>query len=69
MTYDMPLSEYMRLHRLTQAEMAHLLGVTQGAISQMLSDRRDVWIQIHGSGAITSYEKRKIPLSRVPETA
>ncbi len=65
MTYEMPLSEYMRLHRLTQGEMAHLLGLTQGRISQLILQKHDVWIQVHGDGSITSYEKRRIPRTPV----
>lgn len=64
MTYDIPLSEYMRLHRLTQAEMASALNVSQGAVSQYLKPHRDVWIRIHHTGAISSYEKRRIPAGR-----
>lgn len=61
MSYELPLSEYLRLHNLTQSELAHLLGLTQGRISQMIVEKRDVWIQVHADGAITSYEKRRIP--------
>lgn len=44
----------------SQKEAAKVLNCTPGAVSQMLKAQRAVFLVIHGSGEITSYERSPI---------
>lgn len=52
----------------TQKEVAEQLGVTQGAISQMLAAGRDVRIRVDAKGRIVSAHEVK-PLGRSSRAA
>jgi predicted transcriptional regulator len=43
----------------TQSEVAEILGRTQGAVFQMLRDKRHVFITSHLDGTFTAYEIKK----------
>ncbi len=56
--FGTPLREYVTGK--SQVEVAEKLGVTQGAISQMLLSGRDVRVVIDDSGKAEGYELRRI---------
>lgn len=53
----------------TQPELALLLGVSQSAISQMLSSARDIRVRADGDGACSALEIRPIGSRRKLRTA
>lgn len=55
---EIKLSEYLKNN--TQEKLANALGLTQGAISQMLIARRDIRIITDGKGNITAKEVKPI---------
>lgn len=40
----------------TQAEVAQIIGVTQGAVSQMVRSGRDIWIRVNADGSHEAVE-------------
>lgn len=44
----------------TQPELGKLLGVSQSAVSQMLSSGRDIRIQVDEQGRYSAYEIRPV---------
>lgn len=56
--FGTPLREYVAGK--SQVKVAEQLGVTQGAISQMLLSGRDVRVVIDGSGKAEGYELRRV---------
>ena len=57
MNRDIPLKEFCKQH--TQAVAGEIIGCSQGAISQMLKDGRQVFISIDSSGNHDWYEIRR----------
>ncbi|UVM74907.1 Cro/CI family transcriptional regulator [Pseudomonas alvandae] len=53
----------------TQPELASLLGVSQSAVSQMLSSARDIRVRVDEKGACTAVEIRPIGSRRKPKAA
>ncbi len=53
----------------TQPELAALLGVSQSAVSQMLSSARDIRVRVDETGACSAVEIRPIGLRRKPNAA
>lgn len=43
----------------TQAEVAAILGVTQGAVHQMLRDKRDIYFTPKDTGGFDFYEIKR----------
>lgn len=68
MTYELPLKEFIRLYHLTQSEAAQYLGISQGRISQILSENRDVRVVFNPDGTLSSYERKQVgkPNQAVP---
>ncbi len=56
--FGTPLREYVMGK--SQVEVAEELGVTQGAISQMLLSKRDVRVVVDGEGKAEGYELRRV---------
>lgn len=44
----------------TQTAAAKLIGCSQGAISQMLRDKREIYIVEHPDGSTSSYERKEL---------
>lgn len=56
---DIPLRKYMEGR--SQKMVAEKMGVTPGAVHQMIRDKRNIFIRISSSGAvIAAYEVRPI---------
>jgi predicted transcriptional regulator len=55
--FKTPLNDYMKTHGLSQADMAELVGLTQGAISKMLLRQRSVFVIDSGSAVSLVEEK------------
>jgi predicted transcriptional regulator len=53
----------------TQPELALMLGVSQSAVSQMLSSDRDIRVRVDESGACSAVEIRPIGSRRKPKAA
>jgi predicted DNA-binding protein (UPF0251 family) len=58
---EMTLTEYVALHG--QTKTAEQMGLTQGAVWQMLQRGRDVRVVAHPDGAVEFYERK--PVGRV----
>ncbi|EMJ5494600.1 TPA: hypothetical protein SL599_000079 [Pseudomonas aeruginosa] len=43
-----------------QSEIAALIGVTQGSVSQMLSSDRAIWVRQLPDGSFRAYELREV---------
>lgn len=56
-------------HGRTQPELGKLLGVSQSAVSQMLSSGRDIRIQIDEQGRYSAIEIRPVGGRRKPTAA
>lgn len=54
-----PIREY--LENKSQTELASELGVSQGAIHQMLKSNRDIYVVLEGDGKVRAIEHRPIP--------
>ncbi|MCP1646973.1 Cro/CI family transcriptional regulator [Pseudomonas nitroreducens] len=52
-----------------QAEVAALIGVTQGSVSQMLSSGRSIWVRQMADGTYKAYELREIGRKQRPARA
>lgn len=65
--FGTPLREYVKGK--SQVEVAETLGVTQGAISQMLLSGRDVRVVFDRNGKAEGYELRRIGSRRKPLAA
>ncbi len=48
----------------TQNDTALALGMTQGALSQMIRNKREIWILEDDRGGITAKEVRSVPAFR-----
>lgn len=53
----------------TQPELAVMLGVSQSAVSQMLSSARDIRVRVDEKGACSAVEIRPIGSRRKPKAA
>lgn len=53
-----PLTEYLK--QKTQAEVASEIGLTQGAIWQMVRSRRRIELTIHDDGRVEAHEIKPI---------
>lgn len=53
----------------TQPELAVMLGVSQSAVSQMLSSDRDIRVRIDEKGVCSAVEIRPIGSRRKPKAA
>jgi predicted transcriptional regulator len=53
----------------TQPELALMLGVSQSAVSQMLSSDRDIRVRVDEHGACLAVEIRPIGSRRKPKAA
>jgi predicted transcriptional regulator len=54
------LSEYLALPGNTQTALAKSVGITQGAVSQMLIKRRPVYVIVRDDGTVELEQVRKI---------
>ncbi|SDH49065.1 hypothetical protein [Pseudomonas panipatensis] len=43
-----------------QSEIAALIGVTQGSVSQMLNSDRSIWVRQMPDGSFKAYELREV---------
>jgi len=55
------LEHFLQKH--TQQEAAEIIGCTQGAIHQMILNKRDVFFQKDGKGNLKAYEIKSIAKS------
>lgn len=44
----------------SQGEVATLIGVTQGSVSQMINSDRDLWVRALPDGSFMAYEIRPV---------
>lgn len=63
----MPLKEFAQGRK--QPDIARLLGVTQGAVSQMLNSERDIRVRKHEDGTYQAVEIRPVGSRRKPSAA
>lgn len=56
--FEMTLSEFAQGK--TQPQLAEMLGVSQGAVSQMLNSTRDIRVESDGQGGHEFIEIRRI---------
>ena len=56
--FGMTLREFA--HGKTQPQLAELLGVSQGAVSQMLNSKRDIRVRGDGQGGYEFIEIRQV---------
>jgi hypothetical protein len=56
------LQEFVTTHK--QRAAAALLGVTQGAVSQMLNSDREIYIEYLSDGTCRAYEQKPVGRSR-----
>lgn len=59
---EIPLSEYVEKHGQTQTAIG--LGVSQGAVWQMLQNERCIFVVESESGHISAYERKPIGKQR-----
>lgn len=52
-----------------QPTIASLLGVTQGAVSQMLNSKRNIWVRECEGGGFQAVELRPVGSRRKPKAA
>lgn len=52
-----------------QSEVAALIGVTQGSVSQMLNSDRSIWVRKMPDGTYKAYELREIGRKQRPACA
>jgi len=57
---EIELTELLRRPGQTQAGVASRLGVTQGAVSQMVQAKRRVFVVQHPDGRLEAYEKKPV---------
>lgn len=55
---DIHISEFVKTR--TQHEVAVIMGLTQGAVHQMLKSERDIYFKDLGNGRFECYEVKKI---------
>ncbi|TRO21977.1 hypothetical protein EQ826_00180 [Ectopseudomonas mendocina] len=65
--FGVPLRDFAQGKK--QPQIAELLGVTQGAVSQMLHSGRDIRIRDLGNGAYEAIEIRPIGMRRKRQEA
>lgn len=58
---DIHISEFVKGR--TQEEVAEILGVTQGAVHQMLKAKREIYFELLEDGSYSHYEIKR-PKSR-----
>tara|TARA_R110002072_G_scaffold30569_4_gene95434 strand:- start:374 stop:568 length:195 start_codon:yes stop_codon:yes gene_type:complete len=46
------------------AEIARILGVSRAAVSQMIENNREIYIESEAGGKVTAWEKRPVPTRR-----
>lgn len=63
--FGVPLREFAKDR--SQPELAELLGVTQSAVSQMLSSVRDIRVRSNGTDGFFAFEIRPIGSRRKPK--
>ena len=61
---DIPLKKFLSIPGNSQASVGRRLGMSQGAISFMVTDSRDVYITEFADGSIKAYEKVSLPSRR-----
>ena len=55
------LREVIDAKLMSRSDLADQLGVTHGAITQMLASDRDIRVVVGDTGRVTAYEKKQIP--------
>lgn len=58
------LREVIDQKLMSRADLADQLGVTHGAITQMLASERDIRVVVGDTGRVSAYERKKIPAYR-----
>lgn len=54
---DIHLAQFLKER--TQAEVALILGVTQGAVHQMVRDKREIYFSVLEDGSFDHYEVKR----------
>lgn len=61
---EFTLKEYIHREGHTQNEVAMRLGITQGAVSQMLLSDRDIRVVEKDQNTLQAYELKTVPAKR-----